>query len=94
MIKIKVHSCSVVFNQINYHMNQFIGNKWILLYFQALGLHSDSLHKNAYLYKILLILLFLMSYFIAIYFKTFGREYGSITGVVSLLESSIDIIST
>lgn len=66
-------------------MNQFVGQKWILVYFQVLGLHS--VHKNAFLYKILLILSFLTSYVIAIYFKTFEREYSSVTGVVSLLES-------
>lgn len=68
------------------YMNQFIAKKWILVYFQALGLHS--VHKNALLYNILLILSFFSSYVIAISFKTFEREYGSVTGVVSLIESS------
>lgn len=67
------------------YMNQFVGHKWILVYFQVLGLHS--VHKNAFLYKILLIVSFLISYVIAIYFKTFERDYDSVTGVVSLLES-------
>ena len=86
----KVLFRSVASSVMKVYMNQFVGKKWILVYFQVLGLHS--VHKNAFHYRLLLILSFFISYVIAICFKTFEREYDSVTGVVSLLESRLIII--